>query len=162
MDCKERDRLVAYADGELDGAEASELHAHIEKCPDCRARMELLKRSYAALEHLGDASVPAGFAARVKSRTHRRLVRMPFYAAGAVAVAATLLLMFAMHGAAVKPGGTLTVQPPSATASVTPEEMAIVQDMDVLENYDVLSDLDTIKDYDTIAVLDELGEGASI
>ena len=162
MDCEYRDKLVAYADGELDGAEARELHAHIETCADCRARLALLKRSYAALEHLGDVAVPEGFAARVKSRTHRRLVRMPFYAGGAVAVAATLLLMFATHGTSVRPQGNISVQPPSAAAGVTAEEMAIVQDMDVLENYDVLSDLDTIKDYDTIAALDELGEGAPI
>lgn len=161
MDCREREQLVAYLDGELDDADAKALHAHLQDCPDCRKRLDTLRRSYAALEAIEAAEVPADFARRVKAHTTRRFVRIPAYAAGAVAVAAVVLLMFTLHH-----GATTVITPIHPTTGVSgaisADEEAVVDNIDVLENYDVIANLDLLNDYDTLTELDEVGGEAAI
>ncbi len=161
MDCKEREQLVAYLDGELDDAAGKALHAHLQDCPDCRKRLDILRRSYAALEAIEEVEVPADFANCVRARTTRRLIRVPAYAAGAVAVAAVVLLMFTLHR------GATTVIPPThptnvATAEMSAEDQAVVENIDVLEDYDLIANLDALTDYDTLTELDEVGGEAAI
>jgi anti-sigma factor RsiW len=159
MNCKYNDGLAALLDGELDDARAKALRAHIESCADCRRRVSYLKRSYAALEALEGVEAPAGFAARVNARARRKLVRMPFYAGGAIAVAATLLLMLAVHGVGNRSHATPTHGP--VAVAVSPDELPVVENMDALENYDLISDLDLLSDYDALTTLDDAGVGAS-
>jgi len=161
MDCREREQLVAYLDGELDDARAQSLYAHLQDCPDCRKRLDILRRSYAALESIEPVEVPGDFAKRVRAHTTGRFVRIPAYAAGAVAVAAVLLLMFTLHR-----GVTTVIQPTHPTA-VTPaeisaEDRAVVENIDVLEDYDLIANLDALTDYDTLTELDEVGGEAAI
>jgi anti-sigma factor RsiW len=161
MDCNEREQLVAYLDGELDDAQAKVLHAHLQDCADCRKRIEALRRSYAALEAIETVEVPADFAKRVRAHTTRRFVRIPAYAAGVVAVAAVVLLMFTIHR-----GATTVIKPvhpaATATADISPEDKAVVDNIDVLENYDVIANLDALNDYDTLTELDEVGGETAI
>ena len=160
MNCKEQDELVAYLDGELDDARAAAIRGHLEVCGDCRKRLDLLRRSYAALEAIEPVVVPADFARRVKSRVHKRLLRIPAYVGSVFAVAAAVLLVITFYK-----GPHPVAAPKAATpivANITPEVQGVVENMDVLENYDVLSNLDMLKDYDTLTELDKVGGTAAI
>lgn len=159
MNCNERDELVAYLDGELADAAAEAVAAHLAVCGDCRRRLDLLRRSYAALEAVEEVAVPAGFTLRVKSRAYKKLLRLPAYVGSAVAVAAAILLMFTFHRGST-PGAPHLVK--AGIVQMTPEVQGVVDNMDVLENYDVISNLDMLKDYDVLTELDKVGGTAAI
>jgi len=63
-----RRRMSAHLDGELGGAEAHALEAHLADCPRCAARWESLQRSVAWLGEVGGAWPELGVAARVRER----------------------------------------------------------------------------------------------
>jgi len=57
-----RDQLSAYIDGALDPAAARRLEAHLGECEGCRAELEQLRSTVAALRELPEAQVPRSFA----------------------------------------------------------------------------------------------------
>jgi hypothetical protein len=46
-----KDKLIPYADGELDAAQAAELEAHIEQCAECRAELQSIRSLFSALRN---------------------------------------------------------------------------------------------------------------
>jgi anti-sigma factor RsiW len=66
---KEREELVAYLDGELEGKRAREVAARISLDPKVRAEAEALSRAWDLLEYLPKAEPSTGF-------THRTLERL--------------------------------------------------------------------------------------
>lgn len=56
-----RDRLSAYIDGALDPDGARRLEAHLGECSRCRAELEQLRSTVAALQELPEAQVPRSF-----------------------------------------------------------------------------------------------------
>ena len=62
-------RLHAYADGELDAAEARDVEAHLENCADCRAELAAIRELKTALHGLDFSEVaPPELAARIQRR----------------------------------------------------------------------------------------------
>lgn len=68
MECKEsRDRMSAYADGELDAAAMAQLTRHLAQCPDCaRACEQLFALRAAVKQHAGGHAAPAFLSQRVR------------------------------------------------------------------------------------------------
>ena len=76
MRCKKVQRsLSAYVDGELAPGVRGELEAHMDSCARCAQQLERIRALAAALDTVPGASVPFGFAGRVRARADR--VRMP-------------------------------------------------------------------------------------
>lgn len=108
MNCEQiQQRMDDYLDGDLDLEKAAELHAHINQCHDCRAR---LRRAEVILAGLKSVRVPAmrpGFAAQAvrqaagqsRPRSHRRA----FVAGFGSALVAGLAMWMALGG--LLPGG---------------------------------------------------------
>lgn len=62
------ERVYAYLDGEMDGAEARALKQHMAGCAACSAAVEARRRIAEAAESLPPFEVPGGFAAAVMAR----------------------------------------------------------------------------------------------
>lgn len=162
MSCGWEKELVAYLDGEMDAAEADSLRRHLEECGRCRERLGLLEASYSALDHLETAAVPRGFGRRVQARTAARQRPVLRYFAGALAAAAVVLLALALRTGEVSVPAADPVQTAVAAGDITPEEAAVVENLDFLEAYDVLTELDILADYDMLVELDQLESMVSI
>lgn len=61
------DMISAYADGELNIAEKTELEAHLKSCEECRSILETY-RSISDMMQLGEEEVPENFAAGVMEK----------------------------------------------------------------------------------------------
>lgn len=59
------ERLAAWLDGDLNGAAAARMAAHVEACPECRDRTARLTRQAAALRREIDREVPGDVLARL-------------------------------------------------------------------------------------------------
>jgi len=73
-----RDRLSAYADGELDARAVERIEAHLAGCEPCREELEGLRLTSAALAGLPEAEVPRSFALRPAQVEKRQLAAEPF------------------------------------------------------------------------------------
>jgi anti-sigma factor RsiW len=64
--CAESLRVLAYFDGEVDALSAAAIEEHIERCVDCRALLQDLERTRAAIHrHVMTEDAPAELRARV-------------------------------------------------------------------------------------------------
>jgi len=155
MGCKVKESLVSYLDGELDPAEASAVRVHIESCGECRDYARLLMLSYTALEAIEEVEAPAGFAARVKARVHRRFARVVYGLGTVVAAAAAVLIVFSITART------------RDSISFTPTEMAVLTEMtagqtdatstyldDVADEVDMFHQFGILTDFDVLADLD--------
>ncbi|MHC4712298.1 MAG: anti-sigma factor family protein [Planctomycetota bacterium] len=156
MDCKYAQDLAAFLDGELTEAEAGNLAAHLETCPDCRERLSLLKRSYGALDLLGEVAVPSGFAERVRSRVRKRSYVPVLVAAAALILAAMVMLHLGEREVTVP--GPDEGQEAVVLAGLSDEERAVVENLDLFEDYEILEDLDLFAQFDTLEELEEFPE----
>ena len=62
--------LSAFADGELNETERSDLLSHLEQCDACRERLSELMILHAMFEDLPELDAPDGFSERVLKRVH--------------------------------------------------------------------------------------------
>ena len=62
--------LSAFADGELNETERSDLLSHLEQCKACRERLSELMILHAMFEDLPELDAPDGFSERVLERLH--------------------------------------------------------------------------------------------
>ena len=62
--------LSAFADGELNENERSDLLSHLEQCDACRERLSELMILHAMFEDLPELDAPEGFSERVLERVH--------------------------------------------------------------------------------------------
>ena len=62
--------LSAFADGELNENEHSDLLSHLEQCDACRERLSELMILHAMFEDLPELDAPEGFSERVLERVH--------------------------------------------------------------------------------------------
>ncbi len=60
--------LSAYCDGEVTDHERKEVESHVETCTACRDRLDRYRHSSAFLRGAGRESLPAHFAASVRTR----------------------------------------------------------------------------------------------
>lgn len=88
--CGEREALIEYVYGELDGAGRARVDTHLETCAECRLEIEGLRGVRTQLATWTVPDVPLGFTIGPARRASR-----PWWATGAVAAAAVLLLALA-------------------------------------------------------------------
>jgi len=67
-----RDQLSAYIDDALDPAACGRLEAHLGECARCRAELEQIRSTVAALQELPEAQVPRSFALSPERAAVRR------------------------------------------------------------------------------------------
>jgi anti-sigma factor RsiW len=93
-------RLHAYADGELDAAEAAAVEAHLETCAACRAELAAVRELKAALQALDFSELaPEGLSAGIRNRVARARARAAWTSAGGGLLAACLAgALFLIHG----------------------------------------------------------------
>lgn len=164
MNCKERDSLTAYLDGELTAAEARILRAHIAECAECRAEIELLRRSYDALACLDEVSVPETLAPGVKARVRRRRSVRPVFAFVGLA-AAMALVVFALDIMSRMEFTVGTETDDSVAVASAGEGILTAEDMDAIGNLglldeDILGDLGGLVEFASWADLDESDEAS--
>jgi len=58
-----------YVDGEFSSSECRRCEAHLESCPECRARLRAVRQTIRVCRKAGRAAVPAD----VKSRARQRV-----------------------------------------------------------------------------------------
>ncbi len=116
MNCLDEGTLQAYLDGE-----SLEAAAHLESCADCRTRLAAMEAASARVNQLLDLLAPGDLAVgRVAPRAVKRtVVRWPWVAGAAAALAASLALFF---GSAPAPQALSQASPPIARA---PAELAL-------------------------------------
>ena len=147
MNCQRiESELLAVLDGRATAAEKAQMAAHIAQCADCARRMESLRETWVALEHLPAIEPSPLFDVRLRARlaaeaaaprprwfawplAHLRLVAL---AAGLVAVAAVWY--------SYRPAPAL----PAITQEQSQQDFTVVKNLPVLENYDVLSNFDAL------------------
>jgi predicted anti-sigma-YlaC factor YlaD len=111
--------LVAYADGDLSGAEAERVAGHLAECAGCRSELRLLRRSLELARQVWRES--AARARRPQSAPIRRL-RWRRVAAACAAAAVLVLGLAAGYWFFWRPGPageTARVEPPSPGAGST-------------------------------------------
>lgn len=86
------EQLVDYADGELDETQRAHVAAHLQACPDCRRRLEALRKSLALAQGVWSerAAELEQIPARATGRGIRTRRRAPWLA---IAAAAAVLLV---------------------------------------------------------------------
>ena len=112
MNCSEFEKLLdLFIDGELDGAQLSDLKAHAAECDDCRAKLLAAEQLHEILSHMDDdISVPlaaqAAWRGAVRAEAKRRRMRRIYSACGAVAAVCVLTLGVTamLHSTAIHPG----------------------------------------------------------
>jgi hypothetical protein len=121
-----RGQLSAYIDGVLDPDSARRLEAHLGECSRCRAELEQLRSTIAALQELPEAQVPRSFALSPEraavprpSTTATSLAFGARIAAAGVAAALAAILVVDLGGL----GGDGTPQE-TAPTGVTTERQA--------------------------------------
>jgi anti-sigma factor RsiW len=147
MNCQRiESALLAVLDGRATPAEREQAAGHIAECADCARRMESLRGTWTALDHLPAIEPSPLFDARLRARlaaevaaprprwfawplAHLRLVAL---AAGLVAVTA------AWYSYRPSPGL------PAPAQEQSQQDFAVVKNLPVLENYDVLSNFDAL------------------
>ena len=96
------DRLSALLDGQLTAADAAEVRAHVETCPECAAELDDVRAARRAVRELPAVEPPATFLAellagdKVVPLGRRRAARVPAVAnIGAAVVAGLAILVLA-------------------------------------------------------------------
>lgn len=89
------DRLSALADGELSPADAASARVHLAECARCRNELAATEEARSWLRALPEVDLPPAVVERVRWVGRRRPSRVAALAAGAVAVAASILFVAA-------------------------------------------------------------------
>ena len=141
--CNDED-LTLYHYQELTAAESQSLEQHLAECSTCRAALDELRRSLAAVPSPKlriSAAQKQQFTEQITARIgQRKRTSLPNWGT-AFAVASVLGLMVLI----LQPGSQSVVQPPPAAA---------LADLEVLEQFDLLKDLELLRD---LELLEEFG-----
>lgn len=149
--------LVEHVRGELEGAEAARVDAHLAACAECRAAREEFAGLMADLARTAPPAPPIHWGA-YRAELRRRLERGPSRdlggwllrpASALVAAAMVAVLVYAgLPGGLRSPG----VPDPLALDSV------LASRLDMIARLDVVQQLDLLEDFNVINELDELTE----
>ena len=108
MNCQQiRERLDHYLDGDLDLTEEAELHAHLDHCNECRARLQHAEEILAGLKAVRVPALRPVFAEQAVRQAANQIKRRPhrsaFLAGFSTAMVAGIALLFVVAG--LLPGG---------------------------------------------------------
>ncbi len=142
MSCPEHlERIGAYLDGALSGAELEAFRKHIGECTSCREELALQERMWGVLGEFktvsgGEALRQRILEATVRARTtgSRRRSRL-WWTAPLAAAAVVLIAVMLWHG-----------EKTSGPKVLDAETIAVIEKLDVLEHLEVLENLDLLQE----------------
>jgi anti-sigma factor RsiW len=129
------DQTLAYIEGQLTPEARTRVELHLSECAACRAEMETLRQTHAALTNVGHAlaRLPArhmawvGVRQRINSRTALPAVRRSWQAAASVAVVAMALASnFTLNAVRAATPSVPAIQTPAAHVAIV-DDTATVQ-----------------------------------
>lgn len=137
MSCSRMEnKILGYVDGRLKESERLEVEKHLATCAACRLRVNEFRAVSSLLDELPVIEPSPAFDLRVHARVAALPVKQGWWAwimpAPRVAIAAAMLLL-----ASVWVGMHST---PNQTP-VSPDDIAVLENLDVLSNFDVLTEL---------------------
>jgi anti-sigma factor RsiW len=155
---REREDLVAFLDGELEGARARDVEARLNVDPRFRAEADALKQTWDLLDHLPRAEPSAGF-------THRTLERLAVARPPAAAPrrwAAALgwaAAVFVAAAAGYWAGERLAPAPPPAVPAADVEAQ-LTDHLRVIQNLRPYESVDDIDEVEALGGPDLFGDDA--
>ena len=136
--------LLAVLDGRATAADEARVAEHVAQCAACARRMESLRETWAALDHLPAIEPSPLFDARLRAHLAETtqqprwfawpLAHLRLVALAAVLVAATAVWYSYRSAPAL----------PTPAQEQSQQDFAVVKNLPVLENYDVLSNFDAL------------------
>jgi anti-sigma factor RsiW len=155
---EDRENLVAYLDGELDGKAARALEAKLHLDAEARAEAEALRRTWEMLDYLPRPEPTATFSSRTLERVALQLQAVVVKADGRpwppwtlrVGWAAAMLLAGTLGFAAVSRFSAHQPSPVQAMPRIDVDEL-LVRDLRLIENerlYELVDDLDFLRGLD--------------
>jgi len=152
------DLLVEHVRGELEGAEAARVDAHLAACAECRAARAQFAGLMADLARTAPPAPPIHWGA-YRAELRRRLERGSSRDLGgwllrpaAALVAAAMVAVLVYAGL---PGG---LRGPGVPDSITLDSSILASRLDMIARLDVVQQLDLLEDFNVIGELDELPE----
>jgi anti-sigma factor RsiW len=160
------ERLIAYAEGELEAEERRRVEAHLATCAACAREVRLLREALERAQALSVPEPPAGFWEEFGAGVQRRIAAEPpprpsrwervtawvaglFRLRGAPALAAATALGLLLAIGLLRTHRTSRDLPP-VEALVLSEDLAIGQNLELLENLDVLEDEEILEQLDLL------------
>jgi anti-sigma factor RsiW len=153
--------LSAFLDGELPGALAEAVRAHVTGCPACADRLERLRALHGALDQLPTQQpsdrFDGAFARRLQAakRDQRAAVpasrprwgwRLPAFAAAAAGLCAVVVVAVL----------ALRSPPPRTDAPDAGDELELAMNLELLQDYDVVANLEALEDFEVVKRMEEL------
>jgi anti-sigma factor RsiW len=153
---EDREKLIAFLDGELDDVSAREWEVRLRRDPQVRAEADALSRTWELLDYLNQPEPSPTFTSRTLERisvlrpaqtTPRRPIRWQPWAFGA-GWAAAVVLAFLLGYVGVS---RLVPAPPVAVAQAEPADLdeSLVRDLRVIENlrlYETVDDINFLRE----------------
>lgn len=138
------EQLTLYHYGELAPAEHLAMERHLADCPACRAALEEVRTSLAAVPRSGlqlSAAQKLRFAEQVMARTRRRIPRSAsawgaLVAAGVAGL--TIMLTTTNHGVLERS------EIPTRTNLELVEQLELLQELTLLQDMDLLQELEKL------------------
>jgi hypothetical protein len=163
MNCQTIKKLLPiYSDQGLGPIQEQEVRDHLKDCPVCRKEHEALKQSWAMLGEIEEIDPEPGFVGRFWTRL---AAQQPWYEKllGAlkerlfnkqlVPVLATACLLL-IAGSFVLDHYSQIRRTDRVIASLSAEDLTMVENIELAENLDLIKELDLLEDLDLIASLD--------
>lgn len=143
--CDEK-QLILYHYNELDPDDRQQIEKHLEHCVDCRAALEQIKTSLAAVPTVRlelDVAEKQRFSAQVVTKmVARRRWAKPVWGSALAASGALVLAFILMPGVQKQPKNIST---------------PALAELEMLEQLDLLQDFDVLQDFELLETLEDLG-----
>jgi anti-sigma factor RsiW len=151
--------LIEHVRGELDGAEAARVDAHLAACAECRAARAQFAGLMAELASTAPAAPPihwGAYRAELRRRLeHGSASRSP---GGWLLRPASALVAAAMVAVLVHAGLPAGLRGPGGPDPLALDSSVLASRLDMIARLDVVQQLDLLEDFNVINELDELPE----
>lgn len=152
--------LSAILDGEISGALADAVQAHVAGCPSCADQLERLRALHGAIDDLPQQQPSEGFdgafarklqaakrAQRSAPASKPRWVRwrLPALAAAAAGICAVVVV------------AVLALRAPPTEAPHAGDELELAMNLELLQDYDVVANLEALEDFEVVERMGEEG-----
>lgn len=150
--------LIEHVRGELEGAEAAHVDAHLAACAECRAAREQFAGLMADLARTAPPAPPIHWGA-YRAELRRRLERGSSRDLGGWLLRpAAALVAAAMVAVLVYAGLPAGLRSPGVPDSIALDSSVLASRLDMIARLDVVQQLDLLEDFNVINELDELPE----
>jgi len=164
MKCQEIKKIISsYLEEDLQPKQFHMVTEHLNGCSGCQRELEIFQKSWALLSHVENIEPKADYISRFwtevslrKPWTEKILEAVKEYAPQKrlIPALATACLILVMGFFAVK--NYLYINDEKALASLSQDDLEMVQSMELAENYDIIEDIEFFEDLEIIENLDSL------